>query len=163
MSVVLSNSPLELYCSMREEDFGPIVKNVSVEHNVSEKQAEYLLDAFLQWFALIPSLKKGKALQMLASVDRIWHSMILHTKFYRTFCKKYIGYYVDHNPLDVKGNSLELKNEYAETTLLMLDESFGERAHPELKNLKQNLTCCFFYKKNRNKKCGKRNTYLVKK
>lgn len=155
--------PLSLFQKMKEEDLGPIIQNVCVEHGISQHQAEELLEAFLQWFSLIPSLTKGKALQMLASVDKIWHSMILHTKFYRTFCKKYIGYYVDHNPLDVKGNSLELKNEYANTTLTMLDESFGDQAHPELKNLKHSLTCCFFYKKGSKRKCGKRNTYVVKK
>jgi hypothetical protein len=99
------------------------------------------LDAFLQWFSLVPQPKEGESLQMLKSVDRIWHAFILNTKLYRAFYQKYIGFYVDHDPLDSEDESLP-KAEYARFTLSLLEDEFGSEINPYLKLLEEGATCC---------------------
>lgn len=149
-------SPIFLYEEMKGENFEAIIASVCNEFGETPERAKELLDAFLQWFSLIPFLKSGDVLQMLVSVDKVWHSMILHTRFYREFCRKYVGKYVDHDPLDVQGNSLELKNQYANNTLKMLETYFGTSTNVHLLNLRENLTCCFF-----KRGCKKRNTFAL--
>ena len=31
-------------------------------------------------------------------IDQVWHQHILYTKDYRTFCERYMGFFLNHNP-----------------------------------------------------------------
>jgi hypothetical protein len=135
-------SVCNLYTRMKSEnDFTPILVTAIREVGVPPEKSEAFLDAFLQWFALIPQLKSGESLQMLKSVDRIWHAFILNTKLYRGFCQKYIGFYVDHDPLDSEDESLP-RAEYARLTLSLLEDAFGAEVNPYLRLLEEGATCC---------------------
>lgn len=138
-----------LYLRMcNEVDFTPILETAVRECGVKTlERAEELLDAFLQWFSLIPETSSARPLQMLRSVDRIWHAMVLHTAFYREFCDQFIGAFVDHNPLDVVRTSME-KQAYAKHTLALLTRSYGDCVNANLLELQEDVTCCIGCGKN---------------
>ena len=138
-----SQYALDLYRRMRATDFAPILQTAMREPGApTQEELNSLLDAFLQWFSLIPEALDGKPLQMLESVDRIWHAMILNTAFYRRFCDEFIGEYVDHNPMDVTQNTRAMKMAYADHTLVLLKRTYGIRVHPALLALHESITCC---------------------
>ena len=83
---------------------------------------------------------------MLRSVDLAWEAFILNSREYREFCDKFVGFYVDHDPLDVQEPTVA-KREYARETLARLQSAFGDRLNPELTALEQGVTCCYFKKK----------------
>lgn len=138
---------LELYKQMREDfDFTTVIETAVRELDVpTYEKAEELMDAFLQWFSLIPMLGENDALQMLRSVDKLWHAFILNTKLYREFCHEYVGSYIDHDPTEVTNTELP-KEKYAAFTLKLLKEQFGNRVQPSLQLLKEDSTCCYFKK-----------------
>jgi hypothetical protein len=137
----LTNSQ-SLFAQMSEEDFTAVIDTAMRECGVKTKaRANELLRGFLQWFSLIPNHKEHN-LQMVRSVDRIWHAMVLNTKFYREFCHKYFGKPIDHNPMDVMGNPKEAKAVYAGYTVKMLKAEFGNKVNVDLLNVEQELTCC---------------------
>ena len=132
-----------IYYAMKQFDFTPVIETALREYkDLDKSKAENLLDALLQWFSLVPVLEDGKALQMINSVDRLWHAFILNSRLYRMFCDKFFGYYFDHDPNDVILNPQSLKREYAEYTLHLLIENFGYNLNPLLKDLSGDVTCC---------------------
>lgn len=132
----------ELYSRMKRKDFSAIIDTAVRECGVKTRdRAEKLLDAFLQWFALIPEAVPTQPLQMLRSVDRIWHAMILNTAFYREFCNEFVGGFVDHNPLDVVRDASG-KRTYADHTLMLVERTYGEGANAALYLLREDVTCC---------------------
>ena len=132
-----------LYQRMKCHGYEAIIQTAMRECGVkTRKRADELLDAFLQWFALIPLASPEHPLQMARSVDRIWHAMVLNTVFYRDFCRRFAGSFIDHNPLDVESNSQEQKQEYAQYTLALLAEEFGTEVSLDLLDMTQDITCC---------------------
>lgn len=135
------NSSLR-YAEMKKMDFTPIIDTAVKECGVKTKErADELLDAFLQWFSLVSMATPEQPLQMLRSVDRIWHAMVLNTAFYREFCDTFAGGFVDHNPLDVVRNAAN-KEQYARFTLDLIKKEFGKNANKALFDLRENVTCC---------------------
>ncbi len=132
----------KLYFRMKSEnDFADILKTSVRECGVKNiEHADKLLDAFLQWFSLIPTLKQHQKLQMIREIDPVWHALILNTKFYRKFCEKYIGHFVDHDPTDVEIE--EGKEEYASFTLNLLEKNFPTNINKYLYFLEEGATCC---------------------
>ncbi len=134
---------IRLYRQMKEVDFSPVIQTALRESGITTvTEAHDFLDAFLQWFSLIPEALDSQPLQMLESVDRIWHAMILNTAFYRKFCEEFVGEYVDHNPMDVTQNTRATKRAYADYTLALLKRTYGDQVHPALLRLHESITCC---------------------
>lgn len=73
------------------------------------------LEKELARYFLLSLLKEGKGLPMFSdSVDECWHDLILDTHFYRNFCDKAFGFYLNHIPRDTrisvkKNNRNEMK------------------------------------------------------
>ncbi len=125
---------------MMRRDYTPVIETAMRECDVkSRKRAKQLLRAFLQWFSLIP--EATEPLQMLQSVDRIWHAFVLNTQLYREFCDEFAGRFIDHDPADI-ANSPGLKVRYAAYALKHLKSAFGNELEPELTKLSQAVTCC---------------------
>lgn len=133
-----------LYERMKKVDYSSIIETAMRECGVKKAyRANELLDSFLQWFSLIPTTTPDQPMQMLRSVDRMWHAFVLNTAFYRNFCNEFnSGKFVDHDPLDVNGNSASQKQQYAEHTLARLHQTFGTYVTKDLANLSEKTTCC---------------------
>jgi hypothetical protein len=80
-------------------DFMPVVRTAVLDLGVaSSDRALHAVDAFLQWFSLVPiSGRIGHYVMLRGDVDRIWHAMILNTALYRQVCRRYMGRFVDHH------------------------------------------------------------------
>jgi hypothetical protein len=80
-------------------DFIPVVRTAVLDLGVTPAvRALDAVDAFLQWFSLVPiSNRIGHYVMLRGDVDRIWHAMILNTALYRQVCRRYMGGFIDHH------------------------------------------------------------------
>jgi hypothetical protein len=67
------------------------------EHDISEQQAAEVFDE-LRVFLLACSLANATLLPS-RPVDEAWHTFILHTQDYRSWCQESFGRFLDHHPL----------------------------------------------------------------
>ena len=132
-----------LFDSMRTAfEFGPVVETAVQHYGLERATAQNLFDGLLQWLSAIPFARPGQPIQMVESVDRLWHAFVLNTKLYRAFCDRFFGRYIDHDPLD--RNLAELsKRQYARFTFTTLEAEFGDELHPAFRDLTQRVGCCF--------------------
>ena len=132
-----------LYAAMKDAfDYGPVLDTVVEQSGLSREDAIERFDALLQWFAVIPCARSGQPVQMVESVDCLWHAFVLHTRLYRRFCDRFFGRYIDHDPLDRFDEEMS-KKQYARFTLGKLREEFGADVHPAFLDLVQRVTCCY--------------------
>jgi hypothetical protein len=110
-----------------EVDFLPIVRTALLDLNVATPdRAMQAVDAFLQWFSMIPVSHRIEHYVMLrGDVDRLWHSMILHTGLYRDFCDRYIGRFVDHH-----SNLGCPRANWVLETVALIEGEFSAALHP---------------------------------
>lgn len=129
------------YGRMQEMDSSIIIQTM-LRGNMAENRedAESRLDAFFQWFSVIP--ESNAPLQMVELVDSAWHGMILNTELYREFSNEFAGEFIHHDPNDVFSDSQEMKEKYARGTLKRLQAAYGETLNPLLLGLNQKVTCC---------------------
>jgi hypothetical protein len=80
-------------------DFLPVVRTAVLDLGVATPaSALNAVDAFLQWFSLVPiSDRIGHYVMLRGDVDRVWHAMILNTALYRDVCDRYMGRFIDHH------------------------------------------------------------------
>ena len=118
----------------QKTDFSPIVRTMIREGwSKNEDEAFQLIDAFLQWIALVPFTDPKMAYVMLLTpVDHAFHAFVLNTEFYQRFCMNHIGFFVHHNPLDdAMSNKIKSRGGVFYTVEL-LREQYGEALHPQL-------------------------------
>jgi hypothetical protein len=128
---------------MREDfDFTPVIETAIEHHGLTRPQAEAAFDGLLQWLSVIPLAPPGQPVQMVESIDRLWHSFILHTKLYRAFCERHFGRYIDHDPLD-RRDAEPKKKAHARFTRDLLLREFGEDVHPAFLDEVQKTPCCY--------------------
>ncbi len=135
-------SPIDLYNTMRAEvPRAKIAFLVSRENpDLSPEAINARIDALLQWLAAIPLAKaQNKGLQMIESIDIVWHAFILHTKEYAEFCGKFFGRFVHHLPPSEFDSD---RTEDASYTLSTIRGLFGDATHPELEALATGLVKC---------------------
>lgn len=123
-----------LYETMRTEDFSFVVATMLQNKTAkNEVEAEALVDAFLQWAALVPSIEPGKLYIMLNTpVDDAFHAFLEHAERYERFCKTHLGFVVQHHPVEAHvGLDLGAGVQY---TLDLLEERYGAGLHPALKD-----------------------------
>ena len=125
----------QLYQSiMSTEDFGPVIRTMQAD-GVAQTNEECLelIKAFVQWLSIGATTQTESYLMFHGPVDEVFHAMILNTHWYFDFCDTHIGCYVHHDPLD-RGTVPDTKIESAtRSTILLLDNIWGEDLHPHLK------------------------------
>ena len=132
-----------LYAAMLSAfDYSPVLDTAVQHYGLSHAEAADRFAGLLQWLSAIPFARPGQPIQMVESIDRLWHAFVLNTKLYRAFCDRFFGRYIDHDPLD--RNFAELsKKQYARFTLATLEAEFGAALHPAFRDLTQRVGCCF--------------------
>jgi hypothetical protein len=111
-----------------EVDFVPVLRTAVDDCGFANyREAAISLDAFLQWFSVIPAVGAEPFVMQKGDVDRILHAAILHTRFYRSLCEHYLGRFVDHDP--VQGTP---PSEWVKSTVAILRAHFGSDLHPQL-------------------------------
>ncbi len=131
----MSKSGPQLAHTMRNEtDFSPVIRTMLSDQMVaSEEEARDHIDAFLQWVALVPSIRAQDALVMLKTpVDDVFHAFVLNTEFYQRFCETHFGFFVHHHPLDAETRERLAKG--VVETVERLERTYGEDLHPLLRS-----------------------------
>lgn len=144
LAPAICSPAMERYLSMRETFNPEPVIQTALHDNpgLTREQAFELMDALLQWLAITPEVERGKSIQMLSSVDKLWHAFIINTALYRKFCTNYISFFVDHDPIEARTS--HPAQEYANYTLRLLREAFGDRINRRLEFLSEDATCCYW-------------------
>lgn len=53
----------------------------------------------LKEFLIVCATKRGAKISS-AEIDSIWHTFLLYTRDYRTFCEEYLGRFINHQPFE---------------------------------------------------------------
>jgi len=78
-------------------DFGKIRARVLKDGSVEISKVDLAIAEFCKFVALI-SLGYTELAMMNGDVDEIWHTLILHTADYETFCNQVAGRFIHHRP-----------------------------------------------------------------
>jgi hypothetical protein len=134
VETTLKQDPKDLLATMLSGDFSSVYYTAVKDCGVpNEQRAQELMVALFQWFAVIPSLKKGEWHAVLESdVDQIFHALILNTKVYLDFCFKHLGEFVHHTPLDGTRSDLPLEKIVSDT-IFRLEKAYGSDLAPDLR------------------------------
>lgn len=129
----------ELSRSMNSFDFSPVIGTL-LQRSVakSKEEAADLVDAFLQWIAMVPAIEAGNVYIMLNTpVDEAFHAFIEHREQYDAFCKTFLGFVVQHHPIEAhRGLDLAGGVRY---TVGLLEGHYGSALHPLLKQWRHQL------------------------
>lgn len=75
---------------------------------LESEQVDFALREYRQFLLLIWVNKKSRGREFIVPTERadqIWHEHILDTAFYRAFCDRLVGRYIDHTPGLEKGTA----------------------------------------------------------
>ena len=132
-----------LYDEMRAAfDYAPVLDTAMEHYGLTGAEARNRLNGLFQWLSVIPLARRDCPVQMVESIDRLWHAFVLNTRLYRSFCDRFFGRYVDHDPLDRKDLEMS-KRAYARFTLTLLRDAFGADVHSAFVDLAQRVSCCY--------------------
>ncbi|MQA63666.1 MAG: hypothetical protein GEU86_19825 [Actinophytocola sp.] len=80
--------------------FHRLAAGIVKDNGVSRERAERIVDQALAFLAAC-ALNRDEQLAPSEQVDIGWHTFILHTRDYRSFCARYApGRFIDHVPTD---------------------------------------------------------------
>lgn len=68
------------------------------EYQFSTDKMAILLPEYQRFLALIAVCPEGGIGMYSSSVDKLWHSHLLLTRKYRSFCQQMYGRFIDHEP-----------------------------------------------------------------
>ena len=132
----------ELYNDMISSfDYWQIVWTIKrYNKNISDPEANEMLNAFLQWVAAIPAISKGENnvfVMLETPVEEAFHAFVLNTRLYQKFCERFLGFFFHHDPLTEE--TLETTELGAKYTVNLLESLYSEDLHPLLKDWRKQL------------------------
>ncbi|MGN9843470.1 glycine-rich domain-containing protein [Nonomuraea sp. H19] len=77
--------------------FHRLVTRIADEHDLTREYAERIMEQTLG-FLYACALNPDRALSPSQQVDIGWHTFILHTRAYVTFCQSIAGWFIHHAP-----------------------------------------------------------------
>jgi len=66
------------------------------EHLIEHAEFDWLFFELKRYFILHVLLKDVSIFN--EEMENIWHEMLIHTREYKTFCKKFVGHFIHHHP-----------------------------------------------------------------
>ena len=124
-----------LYHNMRANFDFSLIRWTIRRYNpkITEDQADAMIDAFLQWFALAPLNTPTRYVVMFNTpVEEAFHNFVLNTRLYGKFCEQFLGYFFHHDPL-TQENGPEVEP-LARYTVDLLQDTYGEELSPLLRD-----------------------------
>ncbi len=94
-----------------------LAKDQSIELSLAER----IMDQTIGFMLLCSADPNGPHYAPSPLVDEGWHTFILYTKEYATFCRKISGGYIHHEPFDQPGVTYETDGVIARTREAMKD------------------------------------------
>jgi hypothetical protein len=121
-------------------DLGPMKSKVMQKLSLSPEAMDELEIQTKQFIAL-SILEPEVVHSPPPDVDKLWHEMILNTKWYSTFCATALGQFLHHNPIE-SGGSTEIT---VNPTLQSYEHWFGYRPNfriePRISGDKKGANC----------------------
>lgn len=131
LRIPISSQAIAQLRALDGEDFKKVIKvaekkllQVGLSPRLSSDEAEASLR---QYYAMPIIFPEKKEMAVSSMVDPYWHTHLLDTKGYRSFCERVYGHFMDHVPLD-QDDKVDLKRVtglYLETRALM-EKAFGD-------------------------------------
>ncbi|HEX8176647.1 MAG TPA: hypothetical protein VF543_16260 [Pyrinomonadaceae bacterium] len=75
-----------------------LLNRYSIDYSVSIEESRRCFEA-LKEFMVVCAVKPGYKVTS-DPIDRMWHTFLLFTKDYRTFCEDYLGMFINHEPFE---------------------------------------------------------------
>lgn len=114
----------EIAKKMDEWNFERLEKFLIKKKKFTKTEIAIVRKEYTKYLAL-KILHPEKMLPMSNKVDDYWHGHILFTRDYVSFCKKFAGRYLHHNPAVDEAEIRMVKDHVQETANSMV-ENFGE-------------------------------------
>jgi len=121
--------PIDEIMSYRHER---LLKRFTVDYNTSSEEAERCFEALKQ-FLIVCAIKPGYKVTS-DSIDRMWHTFLLFTKDYKSFCEDNLGMFINHEPFETA-----FPNAYIETRAFA--QNFFEHIDEYFWNLNAKADC----------------------
>jgi hypothetical protein len=102
-----------------------LVARLQEKHHLSKEDAEMLFDDTKRFLYLLAT--SGKRLSPTKMIDEGWHNFILFTKDYATFCKRYLGRFIHHTPVDKVHSRVKSHAVMANADCHVVKATFGHR------------------------------------
>ncbi len=81
-----------------DADFAMLAAFCADEYRLERAVADRVVDQALALVFVMGSTGKGASMAPSQEVDPGWHTLILHTDWYATWCQKQFGYFLHHQP-----------------------------------------------------------------
>lgn len=131
-----SNGPAELKRKLRVNeiyektnafDFSSVLSYYCLRNKITREQGEAVLSELKRWLTICAAFPAERFV-IGGEIDRLWHTFIVHTVDYITFCKSVCGFYINHTPgaLGADGEPSSASNQELQKTLSAFREYFGE-------------------------------------
>ena len=99
-----------------------VIDRYTIDYGVSAEEAQRRFRAFKE-FMVVCAVKPGPKVTS-EPIDRMWHTFLLFTKDYKSFCEEYLGRFINHEPFERASPETYLETrEFAKQYLGVLDES----------------------------------------
>lgn len=115
---ILTNKPL-----INEKLWSRLTARLAKDQNIELVLAERIMDQTVGFMLLCSADPNGPHYAPSPLVDEGWHTFILYTKEYATFCRAISGGYIHHEPFDEPGVAYETDGVIARTREAM--KGFG--------------------------------------
>lgn len=79
-------------------DFDILAAFCADEYGLERSVADRVVDQALALVYVMGSTGEGAAMAPSQQVDPGWHTLILHTDWYATWCQEQFGYFLHHQP-----------------------------------------------------------------
>ncbi len=119
----------------REKSYLSMTKSYS-QDKVAEMELEFKKYMFLS------SKYKDLKLPMSRGVDDFWHTAILNTRNYQTFCEEVLGRFIHHMPTISDEENWSLMPEYLKNTIPLYSKHFGACPDQYWKTGSHKESCC---------------------
>lgn len=98
-SLVLQAREPILSAAAEAEDFDvtPVLQRYREETGVDQSTARRHWRELLR-FLIVVGYLPSRGYGMYGPVDTLWHSLVLHTELYKTFCERQAGRFIHHQP-----------------------------------------------------------------
>ena len=115
-----------LYQEMKSFNVRPVISLLKRERWLEDDDAiSDAIDGLLQWFAGHAVYKHELPYVMMnGNVDKAFHAFILNTRLYADFCKKHVGFFINHTPLDAEDTNALVVMGGVDYTVNFLKDSF---------------------------------------
>ncbi len=86
---------------LEHDDLSPVERRLRKERRVSRLRIDSAIFEFRRYVGICLVGGPNSSYTMFSrDVDEVWHTLVLHTKLYREFCRDVLGWRLDHYPYD---------------------------------------------------------------